>query len=177
MTAPEVDVLVQSCWRLAFALAKKFTRRPPFLQDEFESEALFALHRAATHFDPTRGFQFTTLAYVSIQRALHQYLTRECMMHPDRFRRASPTDSEDDPLDSLARFASPEQPDRVELAELIAIARDATYPLDWELLTRRVRDNEKLGSLAKELRVSHQRIRQRVARASQAARVALRVKA
>jgi hypothetical protein len=40
-----------------------------------------------------------------------------------------------------------------------------------------VRDNEKLGSLAKELSVSHQRIRQRVARASQAAREAIRGKA
>ncbi|HEV3438035.1 MAG TPA: sigma-70 family RNA polymerase sigma factor [Gemmata sp.] len=174
MTAPQVDVLVQSCWRLALALAKKFTRRYPFLQDEFESEAIFALHRAATHFDPTRGFQFITLAYVSIRRALHQYLTRERMMHPDRFRRPNPTDSEDDPL---TRFASPQQPDRIELVELIEMARGATYPLDWELLTRRVRDNEKLGSLAKELSVSHQRIRQRVARASQAAREAIRGKA
>jgi RNA polymerase sigma factor (sigma-70 family) len=173
MTAPKVDVLIQGCWRLALALAKKFTRRYPFLQDEFESEAFFALHRAAIHFDPTRGFQFTTLAYVSIQRALHQYLTREHMMHPDRFRRPSPTDSEDDPL---TRFASPQQPDRMELDELIEMARGAASPLDWELLTRRVRDNEKLGSLAKELMVSHQRIRQRIARASQVARVALREK-
>jgi hypothetical protein len=65
--------------------------------------------------------------------------------------------------------SSPETPDLIEAAELVAIGQEAARPDDWALLARHAAGNETLESIGRELGVSRERIRQRVARACQEA--------
>jgi len=67
--------LVQSCLPLARGIAFKFARSYPRLDDEFESDALLALWRAAQQYIPGRS-KFTTYASASVRYACLGILDR-----------------------------------------------------------------------------------------------------
>lgn len=80
---PEQQELVLSCLSLAHHVAirwKRTYRNDPEFCDVAESEALFGLCYAATRFDPSRGWKFTTFAsvvlrnwMVNIRRQIHKH--------------------------------------------------------------------------------------------------------
>jgi DNA-directed RNA polymerase specialized sigma24 family protein len=176
MTAVQADEIterVESCWFWALKLANGFTRKFPHLADEIESESIYALFRAAQAFDPDRGPKLTTLVAVSVRRSVHSYIERERRRHPDRFQSVRHMDTEGEPIDPFRGLAARENPDSLELAELIAISQGAADPVDWELLIRIDRDNEKPSVIARELGVSRERVRQRRKRGATEARLAI----
>jgi RNA polymerase sigma factor (sigma-70 family) len=80
----EVERLIVENLALAANLASIYFRRgrslagtwsrPLLPFQDLRSEAFVALTKAARAFDPSRGFQFTTLAWVSIERRLQRAL-------------------------------------------------------------------------------------------------------
>jgi RNA polymerase sigma factor (sigma-70 family) len=75
---PRRDALALSHSRLALSAARRWHPRcPPTLElDDLRQEALLALLRAAGHFDPARGHEFSTYAHEAIERALHRAVVR-----------------------------------------------------------------------------------------------------
>jgi RNA polymerase sigma factor (sigma-70 family) len=69
------EELFDSCLPLAWQIVNAFSRTYPRLHDDFQSDALLALWRAALDYDPSRA-KFSTFATVMVRRTcLHTLCT------------------------------------------------------------------------------------------------------
>lgn len=186
--------IVAANTRLVIALVRRCgVDRQTF--DELLSEGLETLVRAVDQFDPGRGFRFSTYATTAVRRTLYRALRRLVQQRQQQRRLteeitqvASRQRHDEEPLAGLEDWATVAEDAEarwsqgglahgrlpVSLAELMA----GLLPREQLVLTRRygldgVRPPQTLQSLANELGVCKERVRQIELRARQKLRTAL----
>jgi RNA polymerase sigma factor (sigma-70 family) len=161
-TAPEVADLVNEYIALALSIARRWGRSYPWLADDYASEASFALFRAATRYDPSRG-AFGALVRVSVRRALWERCRKELVRNPTAFKRQLAVQNDDGEHVPLTVFVADDLPDvGVELEALDLL--DQLPPDRRELVKRVVMGSESAKVAAGELGITRSAVGQRVRR-------------
>jgi DNA-directed RNA polymerase specialized sigma subunit len=158
VTDAERDALCGKWLPLARGLARRWAQSRPHLHDEFESEAMLALVRAARDFDPSRGFPFAAFARKSVRLAFLNLLRRESR-HLAAGVLAVDADGELTPAVDLHPDDAPP-----------VGHRESARPLSGRVLRvfeRCVGGGERRGEVAAELNVSRARVNQILARCAE----------
>src|SRR5882672_4725673 len=100
MTAVDAEQLVENYFPLALSIANRWGERWPWLRDDFRSAAGWALWKAATFYDPSKG-GFAAYVHAAVRRHCWGRLQQERKKAPEAFR-AVLIDPELDPLLLLA---------------------------------------------------------------------------
>jgi len=153
------------CWQ--------WGRRFPWLADDFLSDASVNLWRAFVALDRdlagvTAGFAATVVKRAIWGRLQKEHRTNPLAFHPQPLI----VSDEGKSIDVVTTIPAAESVDRLELAELVEVARASGQELDFDLLTRHV-NGATLDQLAAEMGYSRARIGQRIARARRQALEAL----
>ena len=136
---------------------------------ERESQALLTLVRCAKHFDPSRGWKFSTYYYRSVRSELHKLYCRDCAGGA-----AAQLAEQEYDNPALARvdaaLAAVDESDRPDPLALVALAGADAKAVRWHYL-----DGLTFAAIGKRLGVSKQQAQNRVRRGLRAIRAALGV--
>jgi RNA polymerase sigma factor (sigma-70 family) len=173
VTDAERDALCGKWLPLARGLARRWAQSRPHLHDEFESEAMLALVRAARDFDPSRGFPFAAFARKSVRLAFLNLLRRESR-HLAAGVLAVDADGELTPAVDLHPDDAPPVGHALEVRDELEVLyrrdRESARPLSGRVLRvfeRCVGGGERRGEVAAELNVSRARVNQILARCAE----------
>jgi RNA polymerase sigma factor (sigma-70 family) len=174
MNAVDSAELVVAYWPLACRIGNRWKESYPHLRDDIESGVGYLLFQAATKYPPDCPFSFPVFARRQIGWGLIRWLKREKRTNPLGFHQQPLiVNDEGKLLDPVTTIQAPEAVDRLELAELIEVARQAGKELNWSLLERYTLDDATMEELAASLGVSAARVGQRIARAVKSAKEAI----
>jgi RNA polymerase primary sigma factor len=153
--------IVQANTRLVASIARQFANKH-YTFDDLLSEGIETLLRSVDKFDFGRGFRFSTYATLAIRRSLYRYLQHR-HLDDQRFARVESTlinDAEDQPVES-----SMSEHRWMHLQKCLKTMLGRLEPRERHILRQRFGldqspDVTTLQSLAKELGVCKERVRQ-----------------
>lgn len=144
----EQQVMVESHLRLAVRFAFKYSVMLKLRRDDLESEAMYALCRAARTYDPNKGYKFTTYAVTAMINSFYALLKKT---------RSTATSS----LSSIDMSYDDDQR-QLEIKEIIARLRKNLSESDFIILKMVYGEDRSLASCSKELGINPSTLRRRV---------------